>query len=161
HAAAPHEPLAAARASLQFLAISLGPGVTPFWPFAGGGVLALIAASLGIAARAWRTQPRERFRAAALLLTLGATAVLAAAVGWGRSHFGDEGGLAHWYAAFGAPGLCAAYLTWVLYGGPAVGSFVRMSMLALACALYSLNTQCGLQLAREAQGQMRAFDRDL
>jgi hypothetical protein len=161
HHAAPGGPAAAARASVQFLAMALGrPGVV-LWPWSGFLVLGLLAGSAGVLAWAWATRSAERARVVGLACILGAVVSLALGTGWGRSGQDLLAGLQPRYTTLAAPALLVAYFVFACHGPRCTRELVPMALFAGSCVLLWPNTADALSAGRKSGVQAAAFDRDL
>lgn len=122
--------------SLQFLGMSIGSAGKLAWPYATEITLAILLATLGRIAWLWRKNPEERIRLAGLALFFAAIAIMAYAVGKGRSSFGFPSGFASRYSLLALPALVAAYFTWAIRP-PRFGRALEAAFcLAMAGLLY-------------------------
>ena len=153
---------ASLRTAAQFVAMGLGPAAPrSAWKRWGAGVLAMIVASGAALLVAWWKHPRERLRASGLLLFLGAFAILAAGIGYGRSGYGIQAGTATHYLLMAYPVACCVYFVWGIYGGPRVAHFLQMCMFTIMCILFQLNVQTSIDDGRNLRGNVADFSRDL
>jgi hypothetical protein len=104
------------RVGLQSQAMALGPSGGGLWPFSG---VAILIVGLLVIVLLVRMTFRKVFdhRAAGLLMFVIAGAALAFGIGWGRSGFHNDMGLAWRYGWITVPPILAAYFAWLLRGG--------------------------------------------
>ena len=74
---------------------------------------------------------------------------LALGLGWGRSGAGPLAGLEPRYVTLTAPLGCALYVSWDLYGPPALRRLVPLGLLATMLVLLWPNTRDGLEAGRD------------
>ena len=81
-----------------------------------------------------------------LLLFLGAIAVMAFGIGWGRSGFGPNAnmGLAGRYGWIMWPGLAGIYFLWLLYGGEVLSKRVPMALCLAVMVMLPFNIGTGI-----------------
>jgi hypothetical protein len=152
------EPANSLRASLQFLALGLGPAAAAFWPLSGWGVAGLLLLGVAALARAARRGPLpERLRALGLLGFLAGFAGIVLAVGLRR----PNAGFITYYTVSAAMGLCCVYFVWLTYSPPDIGGLAQACLFTLACLMFSLNTFEGLHYGRARRRTLAAFEQDL
>ena len=134
----------AMRGSMAFLSVSLGLAGARAWPHSGWAMAALWAATVGLVLRAWIVSPGERERAGGLLAFLGGAAIVALAVGWGRSGYGEDTILASRYVTLSLPLLCGLYLAWVAYAPRRTGLAVQTVLFLVVASLCYQNGAAGL-----------------
>jgi len=150
------------RTAAKFLALSVGPAASKSWLLFGTMVPVILLTSIGVLVTAWRSRGKEQLRIAGLFAFFAAVFLTAMAVGWGRA--GREAGTGYMptrYVLLAAPGLCACYFTFLLYGterlrrtGPAV-------LAILLALLFPFNTRAGLGRRDWFGAGLAAFERDL
>jgi len=150
------------RVALQFLSAGFGLVPARFWPawaaLAGGVLLgAAIALLPGV------REPSRRSLALGLACFLAACLSLALGIGWGRG--GGAGnpapGLASRYGALAAPGLCAAYLSFLIFGRSAPARAVPAILFLGSALLFARNAQQGLSQGRDLKRSTDAFQSDI
>jgi hypothetical protein len=157
------------RIALQALTTAFGVAASGIWPISGllVGIIAFEAAIRLV--RVLRDQPEERPRALGLLFFLGAVAVMAFGIGWGRSGWGENAnmGLAPRYGWIMWPGLAAIYFLWMLYGGPVLSRRVPAALCLAVIAFLPFNIGTGivegekhLEESRRWEAAVRAGDTD-
>jgi hypothetical protein len=150
----------AAEAFVNGLAVassSFGEAARRTWPLSGLAMLLLIALSAGsLIVVAWRDeQGPDRPRALALLCFLGASGMLALALGWGRpDHTFD-------YPTLIFPLLCCIYFSWLLHGSGRAGRLARTALVACMGLAVLINMPGRLRAARERHAARDAFEKDL
>jgi hypothetical protein len=152
---------AAARTTLQFLAMGLGSAGARLAPASGLIVLGLLLTAVVVLVRAWFSRPGERPRVLGLSCALASFLSVALAIGWGRGGQGEVAGLQDRYVTLSVPGLILVYLVFALYGPGSTRRLVPMSLLCGLCLLAWPNTQEGLEHGRKMAEHIAAFDRDL
>ncbi len=161
HAAAPGL-AAAVRTAVQFLALLFGVAAADAWPAAGLAALALIGASMLIAARAALFGPAEgRPRALGLLLAFAAMGSLILGLGWGRAGAGDLAGLEARYATLVAPLWLAIFFAWDLHSPPAIRRVLLTSVFALNLVLLWPETHLGIEAGRDRAALAAQFASDV
>jgi hypothetical protein len=153
--------LSVLRAGLEFLTAALGPTAHWTWPYSGAAVLLPVLLAAGALALAVWRRPGERRRALGLLLYLGAFALLACAVGWGRSGFGPFAGFQPRYAILSAPALCGAFLAWELYAPRGFAGLAGAVICTSACMFYVPNLQGAWSFGATSRASVRAFLADV
>ena len=114
----------------------------------------------------WRglrdTQTFGRFRLFGFLVFAAAIATLVLVMAWGRAGAESRGwGLPARYALLLAPGLCAAYFSWMLYGPEAARNRVAAVFAIVALAAFPFNLWDGISWRSEYVTGMKAFEQDL
>ncbi|HEV8111923.1 MAG TPA: hypothetical protein VGR31_04050 [Planctomycetota bacterium] len=138
----------------KLLALSIGPAAESWWPASGAFVLAVIASTLFLVARA-----RDGSRRLAFLASLAGIACLAVSIGVGRADVGPNQGFLARYVTLTTPLLCTGYLAWTAYG--------RGRSTALACGALALvawvalpwNTHAGVDHGRGMREDVERFER--
>lgn len=153
-------PRATLRTALRFAAMGLGPGAEVVrWPAS----VFTAAALLGSAALiVWRTlhERADRARLAGMFCFLGASGLLALAIGEGRAAQMPAGGMPDRYALLSVPALAAAWFSWQEWGGRFRA--VMPALLALAIvALLPANVAAGYSWRNWYVGGMKAVELDL
>jgi hypothetical protein len=130
--------------TVAFLTASFGRSAASFWPHSEIPFLLFLGVSIGLLALTIRRRKGlERYRAVGLLLYLGATMVMAAAVAWGRSGMGLDYIWSYWLLP--VPFLLCLFVAWGLYAPRSVGYFVQMCLLVISCMTVTLNVRYGLE----------------
>jgi hypothetical protein len=142
------------KTAIQFGTIGLGPATRNAWPLTGLMTLGAFGLTLLLLVRVWRDRPEERARAIGLMCFILALGALALGLGLGRNGFETR------YVTLALPAWCAAYLVWVIYGGPARG-WVPAALAVASLAALPGNIGFGLEYARELRGQLGGFERDM
>ena len=160
-----HNPLVVVRTAMQFLTMGFGPGVVGlsqdhrsaifFWKFVCAAVVGVFFATAWILLGAWRKEPDQRPRVAGLLLFLTAMACLAFGLGMGRDGFETR------YITLSVPAVCAAYISWSLFGPVWLQKVMRRALFATALAALAANTSWGWEYARGLKSHLSAFEADL
>jgi hypothetical protein len=141
--------------ALQFLTMAFGPAVKVWWPFSGLGMAAvLIAVVISIGAIAFK-EPEERARAVGLLLFIAAMTTLALAVGLGRNGFEPR------YVTLSVPIVCCIYLIASIYCPRHVRPYALLSLLAIPCLGFWVNTQSGLKYGRSLRSELGSFEQGM
>jgi hypothetical protein len=133
------------RIGLQAQAVALGPAATGMWPLVGIGIV--VAAILVVAlliCSVW--QSRGDPRLVGLLLLVAAGGAVAFGIGWGRSGFHNDMGLAWRYGWITFPPIAAAYFTWLLRGGR-VSAYGSAALAGVALLFAPINTISGFREA--------------
>jgi hypothetical protein len=123
-----------ARIGLQSQSVAFGPAATGMWPWSAIGIV--VAAIFVVALLIWSVcQSRGDSRFVGLLLLVLAGGAVAFGIGWGRSGFHNDMGLAWRYGWITFPPIAAAYFTCLLRGGRvsfsgSLGLFVAAAMVA-------------------------------
>jgi hypothetical protein len=136
-----------ARIGLEAQSMAFGPAAGGPWQVAGSavGIILLLAGGvilIQLVVRLFRSHRDPR--AVGLLLFLGAAAVVAFGIGWGRSGFHDDKGLAWRYGWITAPPVWAAYFTWLIRGGR-VSTYGPAVLTVVALALFPINEGSGFR----------------
>jgi hypothetical protein len=143
-----------ARVGLQAQAVALGPAATGMWPWIAIGIA--IAAIFIVALLIWSVwQSRGDPRFAGLLLLVLAGGAVAFGIGWGRSGFHNDMGLAWRYGWITFPPIAAGYFTCLLRGGR-FSTYGPLALLFFALAVAPVNTISGF---RDGELKVRAFER--
>ncbi len=150
----------AAEALMKSLAVAscgFGEAARRTWPFSGLAMLLLIALSTGmLIVVAWRNKHGlNRSRALGLLSFLGASVMLALALGWGRPNHEFD------YPTLTLPILCCLYFSWLLHGSGRAGPLVQAGLAACMGLAVLTNMPERLRAAREEHAARDAFERDL
>jgi hypothetical protein len=153
-------PLASATASVQVLGVSLGTATKPYAMLSGFVVLALVCVTLAILISIWLKRPSERSRALALIMFLGAAAVLVLVMGNSRAGMGLDYIYQGHYLPLLAPALCCIYFAWEIRGGN-VGRCVQFGMLGVLAILAPLNLQQAIHAGRDLAWTTAEFERDV
>jgi hypothetical protein len=136
-----------ARIGLEAQAMAFGPAAGGLWHLAGSAVgIVLLLLGLVVVAQlvAWFFRSHMDPRAVGLLLFTGAAAVVAFGIGWGRSGFHNDMGLAWRYGWITAPAVWAAYFTWLIRGGR-VSTYGPAVLAVVALALFPINEGSGFR----------------
>jgi hypothetical protein len=145
----------------KFLALSVGPAAANGWLVCGVLVGLAFLISLSLLITSHRDQRSERLRILGLLAFFTAALVLALAVGWGRAgRAAETGRMPTRYVLLAAPGLCAAYLTALLFGRSWTRGLAA-ALAALLALLFPLNTHVGWERRAWFGAGFTAFERDL
>jgi hypothetical protein len=160
-----HHPRAILRTALQFLTMSLGPGVVGlsfeervpmlFWKLACAAVAALLLLTWWMLALNWYKRPNQRLRAAGLFLFIGAMVSLAFGLGMGRNGFEIR------YVTLSVPLLCAFYLAWTIYGPPRLRTMIGTLLFTTVIVLLVPNTRWGWRYASDLKSHLAAFEGDV
>jgi hypothetical protein len=155
----PTTPSAAAslRATLEVLAVSLGPVGGTAWPWSAAIVVALCGITAVLLLAAFRVHRRERTRALGLLAAMAAVIAMVSAIGFGRAGFGPGAGFESRYTVLSVPILIAVCFAWQLYGGAAAG-FGQAWLFTLMCVAFSVSTHYGAEyghMRREQADRLR------
>ena len=141
--------------ALRFATIGLGPATRALWPYSGFVTFLVSGLTGALLARVCWREPRERGRAAGLLLFLGAMAALALAIGTRRNGFEPR------YVLLAVPAWCCMYFAWSVYGSPRHERAARALFLALAGVVVWPNTRLGESYGQELRSHLAAFERDM
>ncbi|MBV9480026.1 MAG: hypothetical protein JO249_04630 [Acidobacteria bacterium] len=148
-------------ASARFVGMALGPAgaAKSITGVLFCGVAFLLLASMIIPLRygLLNTCPAERFRAFGLLIFAGAMATSTLAIGWGRAHWGEQDR----YALISAPGLCAVYFAWILYGSESMRNRVTIIFAIAMLIALPFNIRRGIFYREVYVAGMQAFEQDL
>jgi hypothetical protein len=154
--------LESARIGLEAQSMAFGPAAGGLWQFAGSAVgIALLVVGLAVVAQlvAWFFRSHGDPRSVGLLLYVGAAAAVAFGIGWGRSGFHNEMGLAWRYGWITAPAIWAAYFTWVRRGGN-VSRYGPAALATVALVVFPINEGSGFRdgetVVRPAEAQWEA-----
>lgn len=142
------------RIGLEAQAMALGPGAGGLWTRVGDAVgVVILLIGIGVLGQliTWATRSRTDPRAVGLLLFVGAAAAVAFGIGWGRSGFMDDMGLAWRYGWLTAPAVWAAYFTWLVRGGR-VSTYGPAALAVVALVLFPVNQGSGF---RDAEADVR------
>jgi len=143
-----------ARVGLEAQSMALGPAAGGLWELAGraaGLEFLLIGLVVAVQLVAWFFRSHMDRRAVGLLLFVGAAAAVAFGIGWGRSGFQNDMGLAWRYGWITAPAVWAAYFTWLLRGGR-VSIYGTAGLAVVALVLFPINEASGF---RDAEAVVR------
>lgn len=150
-----------AQTTVETLCLSLGSAGRELWPWLGLACAVLFGATACVLAFLVEVRREERVRASGLLACLASVGLMLAAIGFGRAPVGPGAGMVDRYALLLAPAVVCAYLTAVLYGGPAVGRFVQALLFAGALALLGPNVRLGVEYAKFRTGPEDALAADI
>jgi hypothetical protein len=151
---------ASLRTALQVLSMSLGPPPASVWYLWGIAVVSLLVASVILLIRKYYSEPLERPRALGLFLFLAAMMCLALGIGWGRSGYGEQGGLASRYVTLIAPALCCCYLM-AMVSRSSGGRVIQAVLLLFISAMLLSNIRCGCQAGKVWRSRTDAFVQDM
>lgn len=148
---------------LQFLAMSLGPGVggEGIWLGVSLAVILLSLATTLLLSRVFWKIPGERLRSAGMIFFMAGIGCLGLGIAWGRCLLGSDGGLCSRYAALAAPLLCCIYLAWLVYGPPIVRNLISFGLLAAMGLAIIPNEMIGLDAGRGRHLWQQAFEEDV
>jgi hypothetical protein len=152
---------ATGKVSLEFLTVSFGHAIIPWWNYARFLVLGLLAGTTAALTAGWWGRRDERIRCLGLLLFLGAFVGLALFIGWGRAGIDRNAGFASRYTLLAVPWLVAVYFALEVLGPPARSRFVQMVLFLVLVALLQKNTQLGVAIAQDRRERFQAVERDL
>jgi hypothetical protein len=150
-------PYESARVGLEAQAMALGPGAAGLWNHVGDFVLVpVLVIGLVVVAQIVRWFFRSHMdpRAVGLLLFVGAAGAVAFGIGWGRSGFHNDMGLAWRYGWVTAPAVWAAYFTWLVHGGR-VSTYGLAALAVAAALLFPVNEGSGFV---DAERTVRPFE---
>jgi hypothetical protein len=154
--------------ALQFLALSLGPAYSRFWPLSATAIPILFFLSLTSLVLTSVRRATGRVRVLGLVSFLASTAVLTVAFAWGRAGFIPEHellGLDHVhglrYTTIAVPVVCAIYLSWSLMGPPALARCVHVGLFLLTLAIAPTNVALGLAWANGLRHGFEAVEADI
>jgi len=135
--------------TMQILSLSLGSGSRPVWPWGGWAVLTLGILTAELLVITWVRCPGERLRVLVLFLFLGAGLGLILQVARARAVLMENYvfALGH-YATLGMPSLGCIYLTWEIYGPPALRGLVPMCLLAAVLGFFAPTAAWAWELGR-------------
>jgi hypothetical protein len=139
--------LESARIGLEAQAMAFGPAVGGMWQLAGAAVgIMVFLVGLVVAAQlvAWFFESHMDPRAVGLLLFVGAAAAVAFGIGWGRSGFHNDMGLAWRYGWITAPAVWATYFMWLLRAGR-VSTYGPIALAIFALILFPINVGSGFR----------------
>lgn len=146
----------------KFVAQGLGPIAAKSWLLFGAVGLLVLVVGLGVLGAARRDEDQDRLRFVGLLAFFAAALVLALAVGWGRAgRAAETGRMPTRYVLLAAPGMCAAYFTFLLFGKEWMRRTGLAALAILLALLFPLNTREGLKRRDWFGAGMEAFERDL
>jgi hypothetical protein len=151
---------ASLRTTLEFLTGSFGYHTGLAWPALGWAMLILIGVTMAVALLALWRSPQMRLPAAGFLLFLGAAAVLAFGVGWGRAGMGTGAGLQPRYVTLMVPALACVYFVWQC-ASPAISRLMQILLFTLASISLPISAREALEFRRFRTQQMEAFKTDL
>jgi hypothetical protein len=136
---------------LLTLSLSLGQPVL-LWPLSGGIVLGLLLLGATACVANGYRRPRERLRAAGILLFLGGMGTLALLVGRGRSSAGFPYFMSTHYVTMMAPTLCGLYFLGDFYRG-AVGRLVQYGLFSMVAMMFYANLETGIGFVSSAHAE--------
>lgn len=148
-----------ARIGLEAQSMAFGPAAGGLWQFAGSVVgIALLVVGLAVVARLVTHVVRSHGDPGSigLLLYVGAAAVVAFGIGWGRSGFHNDMGLAWRYGWITAPAIWAAYFTWLSRGGN-VSRYGPAALATVALVFLPINEGSGF---RDGETVVRPAERE-
>jgi hypothetical protein len=146
-----------ARVGLEAQAMAFGPAAGGLWDVAGNVVaigLLVLAVIVILQLAAWFFASHMDPRAVGLLLFVGAAGAVVLGIGWGRSGFHRDMGLAWRYGWLTAPAVWAAYFTWLVPGGR-VSTYGPAALAIGAAVLFPVNEGSGF---RDAEYTVRPFE---
>jgi hypothetical protein len=148
------------RVALQAQAMAFGPSGGGMWPSIGVVIL-----FVGLSVLAHLIRPTFRagldLRAAGLLLFVLAGGALAFGIGWGRSGFHNDMGLAWRYGWITFPSVAAAYFTWLSYRSK-VSTYGPWVLLIAAAIMTPANEVSGFwQGERGVRANEQAWEADV
>jgi hypothetical protein len=146
-----------ARIGLEAQGMAFGPGAGGLWNLIGDVVLLpLLVVALVVVVQLVRWFFRSHMdpRAVGLFLFVGAAGAVAFGIGWGRSGFHNDMGLAWRYGWITAPAVWGAYFTWLLVGGR-VSTYGPAALAIAALLLFPANEGSGLV---DAEKTVRPFE---
>jgi hypothetical protein len=157
---------ASIRTAVQFLGMSVGPGLlppelSPWRLLCTSIVMVLLLLAAALLLWSWRMHSDERVRTAGLLLYLAGVVCLALGIGWGRAGLEPDAGLQGRYVTLAVLALCWAYFVLLIYGKPIPGSWLIWALFSLVCVMLPFNTQVGLGYGKHQQARLDAFIRDM
>jgi hypothetical protein len=160
-----HNPRVIVKTAIQFLTMGFGPGVVGlsldhrspifFWKFVCAAIVGLFFVTAWMLLTTWRKQPDQRPRVAGLLLFLSAMVSLAFGLGMGRDGFETR------YITLSVPAVCAAYVSWSIFGPLWLQKVVGTALFATALAALPANTSWGWQYACDLKSHLSSFEADL
>lgn len=143
------DPILILGAAIRVASLAFGEAGRAWWPWSGYAILSVIAVTLVLLVRAWRTQRDERWRIVALMFGFAATSTLMLSIGYGRSGGGPDAGFAMRYVTLPAPLIATVAFAWILYGGRRFGTIVPGALaLTLFFANVYVNTPAGAWFAQ-------------
>jgi hypothetical protein len=146
-----------ARVGLEAQAMAFGPGAAGAWNQVGDLVLVpVLVIGLVVVAQlvGWFFRSHMDSRAVGVLLFVGAAGAVAFGIGWGRSGFHNDMGLAWRYGWVTAPAVWGAYFTWLLRGGR-VSTYGPAALAVAALLLFPVNEGSGFV---DAERTVRPFE---
>ena len=135
------------RIGLEAQAMALGPGAGGLWSYIGDVVgIAVLFVGLVVVTQlvAWIIGSHRDPRAVGLLLFVVAAGAVAFGIGWGRSGFHNDMGLAWRYGWLTAPAIWAAYFTWLVRDGT-VSTYGPAAVAIVAVILLPVNEASGFR----------------
>lgn len=154
-------PLSMLDLSLRVLALALGPAAENAWPWSGAFVVASAISAAVVASHAAARNEEQRWRAAAVLVTLATSAVLALGIGFGRAGDGPNG-FANRYVGLPIPLVCASFLAWISFGPRAVRPLVQgVLAIAMSAAVVLVNVESGAEYGRQRRDVSARIERDV
>ena len=129
------------RIGLEAQAMAFGPAATGMWPFIGIGII-IAAIWVGVLLGQRLVRNPRNPATIGLALVVAAGAAVAFGIGWGRSGFHRDMGMAWRYGWLTFPPIAAGYFTWLLRGGR-VSIYAPMALLALMLILAPVNCISG------------------
>jgi hypothetical protein len=116
--------------------------------------------SVAVLLAALLKESQERVRALGLLSFIGAAASLILVIGRARAGLGEEYAFIGTYMNMVLPALCCVYLTWIVYGRPAMKTVVQVCLFTGACLFFLPNLGGGIWVGRflGTHGQALAQD---
>jgi hypothetical protein len=150
-------------ATLQFLALGLGPVARSSWLLSILVTAAVLLSGISVAALAVvRHKGPERHRALGLLVFLGNIVLFALAIGWGRAEaISIFGGWPLRYVLLAVPALYASFFAWELYGPPKFRTAAQLTLFLIICFLTPFNTVQGLAYGKWYRKGMDRVSQDL
>jgi hypothetical protein len=141
-----------ARIGLQAQAMAVGPSVTGTWPASGIAVAGAGLFVTGLLVR--RLLTGDWARSLGLLAVIGASAVVAFGIGWGRSGFMDDMGFAWRYGWLTVPAVLAGYFA-LMTDKPRLATFGPMMFALALVPIAIVNEVSGF---RDGETAVRAFE---
>jgi hypothetical protein len=147
------------RIALQAQAVALGPSATGLWPAIG--VAVLLVGLWVIALLVWKSF-RDRLdpTTVGMLLFVLAGGAVAFGIGWGRSGFHDDMGLAWRYGWITFPPIAAAYMTW-LRCGRWIGKIAPALLCIIVVIITPVNSISGFMHAEKMRAHQITWEADV
>jgi hypothetical protein len=147
------------RVALQAQSVAFGPAATGLWPVIGIGILIAALWVIGLLVSQVLRDRGDPTTVGLLLFVLAGGAV-AFGIGWGRSGFFDDMGLAWRYGWITFPLIAAACFTWLRCGGR-VGKYAPALLCVFVLIFTPVNSISGFLHGEKLRIRERAWEADV